>query len=308
MLLAVGAMLAGTFARGAEETAFEKDRRAILQMTGDFKVTFHFHETLSLHAGYTVKDRPYDEEAYETVKVAEDDGKRIVLQHLLQVEGEVVKHWSQVWTYEDTELLEFQGQRTWAKRGIDAAVAKGTWTQRVTEVTDEPRYEGYGRWVHHEGASEWTSSPTNRPLPRREYTKRDDYDLLLVTNRHTVTPQGWFHEQDNTKQVQREGAAYPLCREVGFNTYTRVADHDFALANDYWSRTSAFWKLVRQAWDGALGENSRIGLRDKVEDKTLSKAVGALAGRVKKGEAVTAEEIRGTLKPYLILSAKADRS
>lgn len=305
MLVAAGVMLVGTFAQAEEapESAFEKDRKAILSMAGDFQVSFHFHESVPLHADYTLKDRAYDEEAFETVKVAEDSGKRIILQHLLQVEGEVVKHWAQIWTYEDRELLEFKGHRTWATRTLSAEEAKGGWTQRVTEVTDEPRYEGLGHWVHRDGSSEW-SSPANRPLPRREYTKRDDYDLLLVTNRHTVTADAWYHEQDNVKQVDRDGASYPLCREVGFNTYKRVKDHDFAAANDYWNRTNAFWKQVRETWDTSFAGSDKVSLRDKVDDQSFSKVLGGLVGRVKKGEAVKPEEIQTALKPYLILPAQ----
>ncbi|NJR42289.1 MAG: hypothetical protein HC767_06150 [Akkermansiaceae bacterium] len=61
-------------------------------MAGEFKVTFHFQETLSLDPAYTIKDKPYQEEAFEIVKVAEDSEKKIILQHILQMDGHVVKH------------------------------------------------------------------------------------------------------------------------------------------------------------------------------------------------------------------------
>src|SRR3546814_951309 len=50
----------------------------------------------------------------------------------------------------------------------------------------------------------WTSDLTARPLPRREYTKRDDYNVLIGINRHTITPNGWTHEQFNTKVLRSE--------------------------------------------------------------------------------------------------------
>lgn len=307
MLLAAGVMLSGMLARGEETpgSEFEKDRQAILKMSGDFQVTFHFQETLSLREGYAIKEKAYDEDAHETVKVVEDSGRRIVLQHLLQAGGHVVKHWAQVWTYEDTELLEFTGSRTWVIRQLPKDEVKGTWTQRVTEVTDEPRYEGSGKWVHQDGLSEWTSDLTNRPLPRREYTKREDYDLLLVTNRHAVTANAWYHEQDNTKQVKRDGASYPLCREVGLNRYERVTDFDFTAANDYWKKTSDFWKDVRQSWDAALVGHPQIKLKDKGDGQSFHKVMNQFTERVLKGEKVEAAEIRAALDAYVIVPTEA---
>ena len=35
---------------------------------------------------------------------------------------------------------------------------------------------------------------TWRPLPRREYTRRSDYNALDVVNRHTIVRGGWTHE------------------------------------------------------------------------------------------------------------------
>ena len=195
-MMVLAALLAGGVGF-AEEGAFEKDRRAILAMAGEFKVGFHFQETLSLRSDYEAKEKPYEEAAFETVKVVEDSGKKIVLQHILQAGPAVVKHWAQIWTYEDTEILEFQGGRVWTTKKISEEEAKGKWSQRVTQIDDSPRYEGIAAWVHREQSSEW-AAVANRPKPRRE-EKRDDYDLLVVTNRHTITPLGWFHEQDNTK-------------------------------------------------------------------------------------------------------------
>ncbi len=291
------ALLAGT--GFAADEAFEKDRRAILAMAGEFKVGFHFRETLSLREDYEIKDKPYSEDAFETVKVVEDSGRRIVLQHLLQVGPAVVKHWAQIWTYEDAEILEFQGHRTWVLRRLSVEEAKGKWTQRVTQVDDSPRYEGIGVWVHHEQSSEWTAT-ANRPLPRREHTKRKDYDLLVVTNRHTVTPQGWFHEQDNTKWVKRDGKEYPLCREVGFNDYIRVEGHDFAKANDYWDKTAAFWQDVRNVWDELSPASGGIEVLAKSDEGRIFDVVGDFAEEAREGEAPALDEIRRTLKTFVV--------
>lgn len=282
----------------AEESPFEKDRRAILSMAGEFQVGFHFRETLSLREDYRIHEEAYSERAFETVKVVEDDGRRIVLQHLLQVGSTVVKHWAQIWTYEDTAMLVFQGDRTWMAKVVPEMEAKGRWTQRVTQVDDSPRYEGIGTWVHHGEISEWTAS-ANRPLPRREHTQRSDYDLLVVTNRHTVTPRGWFHEQDNTKWVKRDGKEYPLCREAGLNEYIRIEGHDFTKADEYWEKTATFWKDVRLVWDELAPSGGGIRVRTRSDEGRISDLIGELAGDAENGERPVIDEIRRTLKPFV---------
>jgi hypothetical protein len=282
----------------ADEAAFGKDRRAILAMAGEFEVGFHFQETLSLKEGYEVRKKPYDEDAFETVKVVEDSGRRIVLQHLLLVGPMVVKHWAQIWTYEDAEILEFQGKRVWATRVLAPDEVKGKWSQRVTQVDDSPRYEGIGAWIHNGQSSEW-SATANRPLPRREHTTRKDYDLLVVTNRHTITPAGWFHEQDNTKWVKRDGADYPLCREVGLNPYRRVQGHDFTRANDYWTKTAGFWKEVRGVWEEITPREGSVKFSLKAESGRLDDVIGELTEQAEDGKAPGVEEIRAALKPFV---------
>lgn len=282
----------------ADDASFEKDRKAILSMAGEFKIGFFFQETLSLREGYEPVEKPYKEEAFETVKVVEDSGRRIILQHILQAGPAVVKHWAQIWTYEDTEILEFQGDRIWTTKKISAEEAKGKWSQRVTQVDDSPRYEGIAAWVHHEQSSDWTST-ANRPKPRRE-EKREDYDLLVVTNRHTITPLGWYHEQDNTKWVKRDGQEYPLVREIGFNPYTRVKDYDFSKANDYWAKTSSFWKDIRQAWEEQFPKEGTIKVLTKADEGRLMDIVANFVEDTEDGKAPDIEKIRATLKPFVV--------
>jgi hypothetical protein len=69
------------------------------------------------------------------------------------------------------------------------------------QVDDSPRYESIGTWVHVDGRHEWQSK-TDSPLPRREFTKRSDYNVLRRGNRIYLTPQGWMFEQDNKKIVR----------------------------------------------------------------------------------------------------------
>jgi len=89
--------------------SFSRDRAAILGMAGKFEVEFNFTETVALAPDYELK-KPYTSKAHELVKVVEDTDKSITLQHLLVVDGEfgpaVIKHWAQIWKYEDPNSLK----------------------------------------------------------------------------------------------------------------------------------------------------------------------------------------------------------
>jgi hypothetical protein len=230
------------------------DQAAIRQMAGDFEVRFSFAETVPLAAGYQ-RQAPSDSLAYEHVRVLQDTPEKISLQHvLLSSSGRVTKHWRQDWIYELPEHWAFQGAQGFGLQKRDAKTVAGTWTQLVYDVADAPRYAGSGRWNHKYGVATWTSDRTWRPLPRREYTTRTDYDLINAENRHTVTPSGWTHEQDNSKVVRRSALDRTLVREFGFNEYRRIAGFDFAPARQYLDRTEPFWRAVRDAWQQALAE------------------------------------------------------
>jgi hypothetical protein len=200
----------------------EQDRKAILAMVGDYRVKFEFEETLALKAGYTLH-KPHVSDAYEYVQVLENSPRRIVLQHILVEEGgRVTKHWRQDWEYEQTRLWSYAGNYSWQRRDLSADAVRGQWVQTVWQVDDSPRYAGVGRWEHDNGVSRWTSDSTWRPLPRREHTERDDYDVLVSTNRQTITPTGWSHEQDSYKLDRKNNQI--LAFERGNNTYTSVKD------------------------------------------------------------------------------------
>ena len=94
------------------------------------------------------------------VAIAEDAPARIVLQHLLVVEAEgvsqVIEHWSQVWTWQDTRILDYAGSDgvdVWQRHTVATEQASGCWSQLVTSVDDTPRYESPGTWVHELGES-----------------------------------------------------------------------------------------------------------------------------------------------------------
>ncbi|MEO5713942.1 MAG: DUF6607 family protein [Luteolibacter sp.] len=283
----------------------EEDRRAILAMAGNFKVSFNFTETFPVAPGYKPLSKPYHEEAIEAVTVAEDTPERITLQHLLVVgkEGKsrVIKHWAQVWTWEDTRILDYagsDGKEVWLRAEVSADQAKGRWSELVTSVDDTPRYESLGRWVHEFGESSWASEPTRRPLPRREYEVRDDYDYLIVSNRYSLTPSGWAHSQDSRKVVDRDGKKLILSHETGLNQYDRTDDPLAVQAADWWKENATVWNAIRNFWIDAgqqpgpnfTYESTKDGMSLKKKFSELEKTKSAPAAVIQ------------ALSPYLSVS------
>lgn len=265
----------------ASSVPSERDRQAILAMAGDYKVTFDFRETVSFQEGYKPKDA-YITHAEEIVRVIEDRGDFISLQHTLIVGSDKkfpIKHWRQDWVFEPETITQFIGANAWSIVALGENQRRGRWAQLVYQVDDGPRYAGLGSWMYDNGTAEWVSDPTLRPLPRRDATKRNDYHALQVTNRHALTPNGWVHEQDNTKLILDGPSVHALVREVGVNTYVRTNDLQVSVADDYWEKTAAFWSAVRSEWTRLETETSAFGLTVQGEPEEVYMAIlGAAAG------------------------------
>ncbi len=261
---------ASSAAAAAAACSEPKDRAAIAAMAGSYEVSFDFEETDVLTPGYE-KHQPLHTGGTELVIALENVPGRVSLQHILVIgtgsDASLVKHWRQDWVFEDRELWEFQGKNVWLKRTVSPSAAHCTWSQAVFEVDDAPRYESSGRWLHDEKGSLWQSARTWRPLPRREYSKRDDYDVLLGVNRHRITSVGWQHEQDNEKLILEP--RHSLVRETGVNHYTHVDPAATEPAAKYWREASAFWALVRAEWQRQLSARSRLETVTEVDGQRL---------------------------------------
>ena len=134
--------------------------------------------------------------------------------------------------------------------------------------------------------------PTRRPLPRREYTRRSDYNALSVVNRHTLTPNGWTHEQFNTKVLRRpDGTQVELAREFGFNDYLKTTEVDFTPARDYWQATAGYWARVRARWDGFLSQAPGLRLKTKVDGMAMIIPLFTQAGEIQAGKTVADADI-----------------
>ncbi len=269
------ALLAFSFT-GNSQTKKEKDQTAIKDMCGCFEVTFNFAETFSYSEDSLYKpSKTKVDKALEWAQLVEDDNNKISIQHLLQVgrpdQPMIVKHWRQDWLFQNQDFYMYNGDNNWTFEEKAKDEVKGQWTQKVYQVDDSPRYEGSGSWVHVDGKSYWENT-TTAPLPRREYTKRSDYNVTLRGNRQEITGFGWVHDQDNDKVLRENGKEdVIIAKEKGYNTYKRVDDSKCQVAQDWWKEHQDKWALVRTKWENVYGKNQDLTLETKVDNKPLYK-------------------------------------
>jgi hypothetical protein len=254
----------------------KKDTEAIKNMCGCFEITFNFAETFNYSKDSLYKPSKIKiAQGLEWAQLVEDKKNKISIQHLLQVgtpsNSYIIKHWRQDWLYENSNFYMFNGDNTWNFETKQKSQIKKQWTQKVYQVDDSPRYEGSGTWVHVDGKSYWENT-TDAPLPRREYTKRSDYNITERGNRHEITSQGWIHDQNNSKVIREVGKAdVLLAKEKGYNTYIKVANSKCQASIDWWKSHQSKWQLVRNKWKDVYGRNQNLALEEKVDNKLLYK-------------------------------------
>ncbi|CAM1357684.1 MULTISPECIES: DUF6607 family protein [Tenacibaculum] len=265
-----------TINTGNAQSKKKKDREAIKKMCGCFEVTFNFAETFNYSKDSLYKaSKTKSDKALEWAELIVDEKNEISIQHLLQVGNPkkpyIVKHWRQDWVYQNRDFYMFNGDNNWIYENKSKSEVKKQWTQKVYQVDDSPRYEGSGTWVHVDGKSYWEST-TDAPLPRREYTKRSDYNVTERGNRHEITNYGWVHDQDNKKIIRKQGVKdIVLASEKGYNTYVKVPDSRCKGAQDWWKKNTNKWQLVRNKWNEVYGRNNNLSLESKVKNKPLYK-------------------------------------
>ncbi|MFA7604766.1 MAG: DUF6607 family protein, partial [Novosphingobium sp.] len=275
---------------------FEQDRADILAMAGNYKVRFDMQESTRWDPAYTPLERKTSG-GHEVVRVIEDTGRRIVLQHMLVARHEgkdmVIKHWRQDWEYEPARVLVYADRHTWKWEDVPENVRAGRWSQTVWQVDDSPRYGGWGQFTTQGGVRRWRSNWTWRPLARRDAVRNPVYDRYLAINRHQNGPDGWIHWQDNIKMGLKDGKLAPIVQEYLLNTYTKFDGYNVKAADDYWAATSDYWAAVRAEWSRIANEKGGIGVQEQADTGTvisarlMQLAEDIQAGRIKTAKAVS---------------------
>lgn len=271
------------------QTKKEQDLKAIKAMCGCYEVSFNFAETFNYSQDSDYQpSKVKNDRALEWVQLVEDDKNTVVMQHLLLVgtrdNKRIIKHWRQDWFYENRDFYLYDADNKWTYVRKSAGEVDGQWTQKVYQVDDSPRYEGSATWVHVDGRSYWENA-TPAPLPRREATTRDDYNLTIRGNRQEITDYGWLHDQDNKKVLRQAGQEdVLLAEEKGMNTYTRVDESRCKAAVKWWDENKVVWTNVRKNWDKVFAKKRDLSLKTTVEDKRLFQHLFALEADAKNKE------------------------
>jgi hypothetical protein len=278
-----------------EAAKFDADRANILAMAGTYKVKFDFQEQTAWQPDYT-PIAPKVSGGHEVVRVIEDTGLRIVLQHILvaEHEGKVfpIKHWRQDWVYEPATFLAYAGPNSWKLETVPERMRKGRWSQTVWQTDDSPRYGGFGEWEVQGGIPRWRSGWTWRPLARRDAVRKPVYDRYYAINRHSPAPGGWIHWQDNMKMGMKDGKLVPFVQEMTLNTYTRFDGFKADRADSYWTKTKDYWAAVRAEWDAVIAKHGGVSVAEEAENGSITgpKLMGLAddieAGKIETGAAI----------------------
>ncbi|WP_077147581.1 DUF6607 family protein [Sphingopyxis sp. KK2] len=291
--LPVAALAHPPIAADAAAANFEQDRADILAMAGNYRVSFNMQESTRWDPDYEVLE-PKRSGGNEVVRVIEDTGRVIRLQHMLVITGDddksmIIKHWRQDWEYEPAKVLVYSDRNSWTWEDVPEKMRTGRWSQTVYQVDDSPRYGGWGQFETQAGIRRWRSNWTWRPLARRDAVRNPVYDRYYSINRQQPSPDGWVHWQDNTKMGIKDGKLVPIVQEYVLNTYIKYDQYDVKAADDYWAATKDYWAAVRAEWDRvalakggiAIQEEAQTGtvisgrlldMANEIQDKTLTTA------------------------------------
>ncbi len=268
--------LYGTMSYGQNKK--KQDYTAILDMCGCYEIDFNFAETFGGEKDYEYHEN-YHSGAVEWVFPISQGKNKIVIQHLLVVgDTMIIKHWRQDWEYQNQDLYVYDKDHTWKYKKLPADQVKGQWTQKVFQVDDSPRYEGSASWVHLDGRHYWEST-ADAPLPRREFTKRRDYNVMIRRNRQEITGYGWVHEQDNSK-VLREGEDRVLVQEKGWNTYVKTDEKKCLAAKVWWNKNQQYWADVRMIWGNVFASQKTLSINMRAENEIMYKRLFELGKEV----------------------------
>lgn len=278
----------------AQEEKKQQDIKSIKDMCGCYDITFKYTETFAPEVDY---EQHHDYTAYgrELAILVEENENKVSLQHLLVLHDTmVIKHWRQDWLYENQKIFHYDKDNNWVFSTLPKDQVKGQWAQLVYSIDDSPRYAGSATWVHADGRNYWENK-SDSPLPRREYSKRSDYNVLKRGNRHEITDYGWVHEQDNDKVIREEGSKdVLLVEEKGYNIYMKVDDKLCEAAAKWWAEHGEFWAKARGAWDEVFKREGDLTIKDQVADKSLSSKFYEL-----EKENVGKNEILKVIKEYI---------
>jgi hypothetical protein len=247
----------------------DAEQAAIRAMGGCYEVHFRFTETFVADPAYPVRSPDHVSGGVEWVEVDGDGPGLISLQHIL-VQGDTgLKHWRQDWQWEPAAQYDFKGNSTWESRPLSPSESTGAWLQKVAQVDDSPRYQCTAAWNMRGAQPNWECQAWS-PLPRREFTIRNDYNVLDRRNRHWIQADGsWLHEQDNRKLIVNADGVREIAQEKGMDSYVRVPDERCASATAWWAANRDAWHAVQGVWAHVYEHHPRLQIRGRTNGALL---------------------------------------
>lgn len=283
---------------------YQKDRETLKKLCGCFEVEFKYKETFGYAKNYKVTDK-YINEALEWVSYEEQSDGSVSMQHILVIDSTtLIKHWREDWVFEGTEYFDYEKTYVWNKIKEDKNNAKNKWLQKVYQVDDRVQYAGIASFVYFDNKILWQSQ-VDAPLPRREYTKRTDYNVMNRLNRLYISDKGYMHEQDNFKIYRNDNNVDTLIsEEKGWNNYVKVEESKCQAAIDWWNKNKIFWQDVRSIWNEILKDKTRLDMHWEIDGKQLYEVLFklnvALVNNSKQYNSLKAkEEIKNIITEYI---------
>lgn len=287
----------GALAQPSKKT---KDKEAIKSMCGCYEVTFQYAETFRNDTAYDFRDNFITGASAEWIFVDEETEDKIVIQHILVAQDTIViKHWRQDWLFENQNFHTYLKNQHWQFQERYSKEVKGQWTQKVYQVDDGPRYEGTATWIHQDGKQYWEAW-ADAPLPRRERTKRDDYNVMVRRNRHQITDYGWVHEQDNKKMIRQNGQDSLLVMEKGYNKYRKINEDECKAAKEWWEENKDYWRMVRSVWQEIFDQENDLYFQKEINGTRRWEALFALQDEYKaQNRDAMRKKVMNTIEKYM---------
>ena len=69
-----------------------------------------------------------------------------------------------------------------------------------------------------------------------------------------------------------DGKAVPYVQESVLNSYTKFDGYDVSAADDYWTKTEAYWAEVRKEWDAAIAAHGGVTVEEEAQTGTVISA------------------------------------
>jgi hypothetical protein len=245
----------------------------IVSMEGCYDVTFEFKEVET--APHARASENYFARAKELIVVDKNTPQEIHLQHILISKSGIIKHWRQEWykvTENEIQVMKYVAPNRWEMNNFSATNQENIWVQYVSNTDDAPRYSCASLWNN----KSWKCQDY-APLPRREYTKRNDYNMMLRGNEVIITNNGWIHAQENYKYLFNENNS-PIFvgKEVGSNTYTKISEDVCEEAKLWWEKRRPYWVVVQNMWKHVFEDHNPL-LLDPLKGATpLSEKIDSI--------------------------------